>query len=369
MTPRHARRSRLPFSVLALGLALVVAGAVAWVSTRDDGVGAGDGRAAAAGAGGSSTAKTSPSTDATVDDSPGAAGVASSPTPSPTPSREKIVIHGTGDVSLDPDYIPAFRSNGYGWAWSGLNGLFRDDDLTLINHECPSTDIVAPIPKTFSFRCDPAALPVAKRFGVDVANLANNHGYDQGPDALLDSIRNVERAGLVAIGAGRNAEEADAPRYVEVKGWRIGIVGVGEVLDPINQVATADKPGTSVGHDFSRALDAIREAEANADLVIVVIHWGVELDTQPRDYQIDEAHRMIDAGADMIFGHHAHRLQPMDTYEGRPIFYGLGNFVWPNFSVAGSTTAVAEVVVFPNGRIRGRLLPAFIESPGHPVLR
>ncbi|MEX0742967.1 MAG: CapA family protein, partial [Actinomycetota bacterium] len=67
--------------------------------------------------------------------------------------------------------------------------------------------------------------------------------------------------------------------------------------------------------------------------------------------------------------HHAHRLQPMDTYEGRPIFYGLGNFVWPNFSVAGSTTAVAEVVVFPNGGIRGRLLPAFIESPGHPVLR
>jgi capsule synthesis protein PGA_cap len=370
MTPRHARRSRLPIWVFALGLAFVAAGAVAWATTRDDG---GNGRAGARaeGARGSSTAKISPSTGATVDDSPGAAAGAP-PTPSLTPTpppREKILIHGTGDVNLDPDYIPAFRSNGYGWAWSGLNGLFQDDDFTLINHECPSTDIVAPIPKTFSFRCDPAALPVAKRFGVDVANLANNHGYDQGPDGLLDSIRNVERAGLVAIGAGRNAEEADAPRYVEVKGWRIGIVGVGEVLDPIDQVATAVKPGTSVGHDFPRALAAIREAEANADLVIVVIHWGVELDTQPRDYQVDEAHRMIDAGADMIFGHHAHRLQPMDTYEGRPIFYGLGNFVWPNFSVAGSTTAVAEVVVFPNGRIQGRLLPAFIESPGHPVLR
>jgi capsule synthesis protein PGA_cap len=366
MTPRHARRSRLPIGVVAVGLAIVVAGAVAWATTRDDG-GNGRGGAAAESAGGSSTAKSSPSTDTPVDDSPGAAAAAPT-TPTPPP-REKIVIHGTGDVSLDPDYIPAFRSNGYGWAWSGLNGLFRDDDLTLINHECPSTDIVAPIPKTFSFRCDPAALPVAKRFGVDVVNLANNHGYDQGPDALLDSIRNVERAGLVAIGAGKNAEEADAPRYVEVNGWRIGIVGVGEVLDPIDQVATADKPGTSVGHDFPRALVAIREAEANADLVIVVIHWGVELDTQPRDYQIDEAHRMVDAGADMIFGHHAHRLQPMDSYEGRPIFYGLGNFVWPNFSVAGSTTAVAEVVVFPNGRIHGRLLPAFIESPGHPVLR
>lgn len=367
MTPRHARPSRLPFGVVTVVLIIVAAGAFAWATTRDDGGGNGRGGAAAESAGGSPASTAPKSTDDTAGASPGAAAAAPS-TPSPAP-REKIVIHGTGDVSLDPDYIPAFRSNGYRWAWSGLDGLFRDDDLTVINLECPSTDIVAPIPKTFSFRCDPAALPVAKRFGVDVANLANNHGYDQGPDALLDSIRNIERADLVAVGAGEDAEEADAPRYVEVKGWRIGIVGVGEVLDPIDQVATGNKPGTSVGHDFPRALRAIREAEANADLVVVVIHWGMELDTQPREYQVDEAHRMIDAGADMIFGHHAHRLQPMDTYEGRPIFYGLGNFVWPNFSVAGSTTAVAEVVVFPNGGIRGRLLPAFIESPGHPVLR
>jgi poly-gamma-glutamate synthesis protein (capsule biosynthesis protein) len=367
MTPRHARRSRIPFAVLAVVLTIAVAGAVAWGWTRDDGGRNGEGGAAAKGAGGSSTPTSAPSTDAPVDGSPRDVAAAP-PTPSPPP-HEKIVIHGTGDVSLDPDYIPAFLSNGYGWAWSGLDGLFRDDDLTVINLECPSSDIVAPIPKTFSFRCDPAALPVAKRFGVDVANLANNHGFDQGPAALLDSIRNVERADLVPVGAGRDAEEADAPRYVEVKGWRIGIVGVGEVLDPIDQVADGNEPGTSVGHDFPRALRAIREAEANADLVVVSIHWGVELDTQPREYQVDEAHRMIDAGADMIFGHHSHRLQPMDTYEGRPIFYGLGNFVWPNFSVAGSTTAVAEVVVFPNGRVRGRLLPAFIESPGHPVLR
>jgi len=74
---------------------------------------------------------------------------------------------------------------------------------------------------------------------------------------------------------------------------------------------------------------------------------------------------MIDAGADVIFGHHAHRLQPMDTYRGRPIFYGLGNFVWPSLSVEGSTTAVARVIVRPNGNITGRLLPARIVSDGH----
>jgi poly-gamma-glutamate synthesis protein (capsule biosynthesis protein) len=352
-------------------LVVMASGAIAWGLTRDGDAGPSTGAAAGV-AGASPPAVTPGSTDDAGGASTGGPATATTPTATPSPTdkpKRALVIHATGDVSLDPSYIPAFRSNGYGWAWSGLGGLFERDDLTIINHECPSTDLVAPIAKQFNFRCDPAALPAAKRSGVDVANLANNHGYDQGPQGILDSIRNVRRAGIVPVGAGANAEEADAPAYVEVGGWRIAVVGVGEVLDPLDQVAVGDRPGTAVGHDFARALRAIREADANADLVLVTIHWGVELDTQPRDYQVDEAERMIDAGADAIFGHHSHRLQPMDTYRGRPVFYGLGNFVWPNFSVEGSTTAVAEVTVTADGRIRGRLLPAFITSPGHPVLQ
>lgn len=366
MTGRHARRPRLPLAAAVIVL-VVAAGAIAWAATRDDGSGATG--TAAGGAGASPAVSTSGGTEAAAGASPGAAGPTTTPTASPEPPKGDLLIHATGDVSLDPSYIPAFASNGYAWAWSGLGGLFERDDLTIINHECPSTDIVAPLPKQFSFRCDPQALSAARRGGVDVASLANNHGYDHGPEGLLDSIRNLRRAGIVPVGAGADERRADAPAYVDVEGWRVAIVGVGEVLDPLDQVAVGDRPGTAVGHDFGRALRAIRAARADADLVLVVIHWGVELDTQPREYQVEEARQMIDAGADAIFGHHAHRLQPMETYRGRPIFYGLGNFVWPNFSVAGSTTAVAEVTVAAEGRIRGRLLPAFIESPGHPVLR
>jgi hypothetical protein len=354
MTPRHARRARIPFGLVLIALGIGV-GIAAYLVGRDGGP---DGPA-------------SSERPAAASDMPAAEGPTREPSPSPSPPEEpkqRLLIHGTGDVSLDPGYIPALRSNGYGWAWSGLNGLFRRDDLTVINHECPSTDIVAPLVKTFVFRCDPGALDEAVEAGVEVASLANNHGFDQGPEGLIDSVRNLRRAGIVPIGAGASQEEADAPRYVDVNGWKIGLVGVGEVIDPDTQVAVGDEIGTSVGHDFPRALRAIREAEQNADLVIVVIHWGVELDTQPRDYQVEEARRMIDAGADVIFGHHAHRLQPMDTYKGRPIFYGLGNFVWPSFSAEGSTTAVARVLVRPNGDIEGRLLPATIVSDGHPVL-
>lgn len=334
MTPRRGRRARIPFGLALIALGIAVGGPAYLVGRSDD-------EAGAQGAGATSTA--------------------------PAPKGE-LVIHGTGDVSLDPSFIPALASNGYGWAWSGLDGLFRQDDLTVINHECPSTDIVAPVAKRFVFRCDPDALDEARAAGVDFASLANNHGFDQGPEALLDSIENFRRSGIVPIGAGASQEEADSPAYVEVKGWTIGLVGVGEVTDPHSQVAVGDEIGTSVGHDFSRALRAIREAEANADLVIVVIHWGTELDTRPRDYQVDEARRMIEAGADVIFGSHTHRLQPMESLEGKPVFYGLGNFVWPRFSAEGSTTAVAEVVVRPDGSITGRLLPATIVSDGHPVL-
>jgi poly-gamma-glutamate capsule biosynthesis protein CapA/YwtB (metallophosphatase superfamily) len=112
----------------------------------------------------------------------------------------------------------------------------------------------------------------------------------------------------------------------------------------------------------------VRAVSQRADIVVVMIHWGVELDTQPRAYQVVEGHRLIDAGADVIFGAHSHRLQPLSMYRGRPIFWSLGNFVWPNFSVAGSTTAVAQVTVTPKGRFVARQLPATITAPGHPVL-
>lgn len=272
-------------------------------------------------------------------------------------------------MSLDPSYIPAFSSHGYGWAWSGLDGLFEHDDLTVVNLECPVTDLVAPVPKEFSFRCDPAALPAARRAGVEVVNQSNNHAYDQGPDGLVDSLKRIRRAGLTPVGAGRNEDEALHAAVFELRGWTVAVVGIDEVLDPVTMVAGPDKPGTAAGHVFSLALRAVRDADARADIVVVVIHWGVELDTAPRAYQVDEAHRMIDAGADVIFGHHSHRLQPMDTYRDRPIFYGLGNFVWPHLSEEGSTTAGAEVRMSRHGRFTGRLLPAYIATDGHPVLR
>ena len=102
--------------------------------------------------------------------------------------------------------------------------------------------------------------------------------------------------------------------------------------------------------------------------MVVAIHWGVELDTEPRPEDVERARAMVAAGADVIFGHHAHRLQPHEMLDGAAVFWGLGNFVWPRYSQASATTGVARVVVEPDGTMESCLIPAFIENPGQPVL-
>jgi poly-gamma-glutamate capsule biosynthesis protein CapA/YwtB (metallophosphatase superfamily) len=247
--------------------------------------------------------------------------------------------------------------------------MFRRDDLTVINLECAVSDLGRAVPKQFNFRCDPAALPSMRKAGVEVANLGNNHAYDYGPAALVDSRRNLLLNDIAPVGAGRNEKEALKPALFDVEGWKIAVVGFDKVVDPWpTAVAGPGKPGTAAGHDEGAMVRAVRSASRQADIVIVAIHWGVELDTQPRTGDVRLGRRLIDAGADVIFGGHSHRLQPMDVYKGRPIFYSLGNFVWPRHSTAGATTAVAEVTVSPKGTFKGRLIPAFIQVSGHPVL-
>ena len=186
----------------------------------------------------------------------------------------RLVIHGTGDVALDPSYIPTLRTEGYDYAWSGLEGLFENDDLTVINLECAVSDLGSPVPKAFNFRCDPTALPAAAAAGVDVANLANNHGLDYGRDALLDSIVNLTDAGIASVGAGSNYDEAYAPAIVEVNGWTIAVLGFGGVLNTRSWLATEDRAGIASGDDTDEMVAAVARAAEIADLVIAPCTGG-----------------------------------------------------------------------------------------------
>lgn len=309
-----------------------------------------------------------PSPTPSVEPSPTDAPVVSpsvdpSATPSPSGPRGTLVLQGGGDVSLDPSFLPVLRSKGFAWAWSGLGGIFGRDDLSIVNLECPATTIVDPSGSP-AFRCAPDALAAMRSAGIDVANQANEHVTDQGSAGMLDSIRRLRAAGIAAVGAGANAASAIAPAIFERDGWTIAVVGIGQVTA---QPATASSAGTA-GQDLASALAGIRAAAEVADVVVVTIHWGVDGDTQPRSAQIDQAKQMVAAGADVIFGHHAHRLQPLRIVDGAPVFFSLGNLVWAAFSDGSTTTGIGRVTIAPDGTIDAEIVPARIASSAHPVL-
>ena len=289
-------------------------------------------------------------------------------TASTLPRKGSVIIHGTGDVNLDPAYIPALASRGYDWAWSGLQGLFAEDDLTVVNLECSPSGLGSPEAKAFTFRCADEGLAAMAGAGVEVANLANNHSQDFGKEAMLDGRANLEAKGIFPVGTGATAAQAGEPAIFELNGWKVAVVGFGGVRPHDGWIATADQPGMADGDSVESMVATVEAAHELADWVVVTIHWGVELDVEPRAEDVDRARAIVAAGADVIFGHHTHRLQPFELLSGRPVAWGLGNFVWPNLSPAGSRTAVARVVITPQGQIAGCLLPAVIESPGHPVL-
>lgn len=282
-------------------------------------------------------------------------------------ARGRLVIDGVGDVNLDPAFIPAF-AGGYGQAFSGLDGLFLDDSLTIVNLECSPSRLGSPEDKAFTFRCDPDALPVARAHGVDVVNLANNHSGDFGVEALLDGVSQVERTGLTAVGVGADVAAATRPALLSLDGWTVAVLGMGGVVPHPGWLARPDHPGMASGDDLAQMVAAVEAADEIADLVAVAIHWGTELVTEPSPADRAAAEALIAAGADMVFGHHPHRLGALEWIGGRPVFWTLGNFIWPRLSDAGATTAVARVVVSPDGEIGACLLPALIVSDGHPEL-
>jgi hypothetical protein len=295
-----------------------------------------------------------------------ATSVAVKATPRPTPTPQAvagpIVIHGTGDVNLDIGQLGVLRSS-FDAPWAGVRELFGSDDMTIVNLECAAGEGGEEQDKEYTFRCHHPAYGAMRAAGVEVAGQGNNHSMDFGPQAMLDGIARLRAADVVPVGSGRNAAEANTAHVVDIKGKKIAVLGFSAVVPSPTWLAGPARPGLANGYDVANLQSAVRAADQLADFVVVSIHMGVERATQPRASDVARAHALVDAGADVVFGHHAHVLQPLEIYKDRPIFFGLGNFVWPS----GGATAVGEAVITPDGRVSACLLPASIRG-GRPAL-
>jgi hypothetical protein len=224
-------------------------------------------------------------------------------------------------------------------------------DVAMVNLETSITTRGSPEPKEFTFRAPGSAFTALAAAGVDVVTMANNHGRDFGAQGLQDTLDAIGTSGFPTVGIGANAAAAYAPYRLTVKGQRIAIFGASRVIDAAllgSWTATDSQPGIASaypGAPLNRLLAAVRDARASSDTVVVYLHWGTETLTCPTGVQEDLARQLHDAGADLIVGSHAHRVQGDGFLDGAFVAYGLGNFAWPNANVG----AVIEVNV--TGRV------------------
>ncbi len=243
-----------------------------------------------------------------------------------------------GDILFDPGYSIMGKIKQNGGAISGVIGqsllsYMQGADITVVNNEFPYSTRGTPTEgKTFTFRAEPSSAALLNDMGVDAVTLANNHAYDYGADALVDSLTALDNVGVVHLGAGNNIEEASHPiYYTSQNGIKVAIISATQIerLDnPDTKGATDNSPGVFRCLDITRLLNRIKEAKDSGAFVVVCIHWGTENKEEIDWWQEKQAPEIVGAGADLIIGAHPHILQKIDYINGVPVVYSLGNYLF-----------------------------------------
>lgn len=265
-----------------------------------------------------------------------------------------------GDVMIETrlSELGCDRDGGFQAAIAAL----AESTCVIGNLEMPLSRRGYRVPKHSNLRSDPEVIDDVRAMGIDAVSLANNHMMDYGQPALFDTLAACDGAGVLRCGAGADLEEALCPAWLEVGGIRLGLLSVACTL-PVESDAGPGKPGIAplrVGFSFEvdpsllveqpgtmpvvrswtlqedRDLicERIAGMKREADVALVAIHWGVPsywlspYQGLLAEYQQPLGHALVDAGADIICGHHSHSLHPIEMYRDRPIFYSLGNFLF-----------------------------------------
>ena len=315
------------------------------------------------------------------------------------PSDPAGVIGLVGDIMIQSPTVQARRSAVPGFE-AALNAL-RANEIAIGNLEMPLSNRGYRVPKHSNLRSAPEIMDDIVAMELDAVSLANNHMMDYGPDALYDTIAACEDAKLPACGAGKDLDAAVAPVILESSAGRIGMISVASTL-PVESDAGSGKPGIApirIGYSFEVdanllveqpgtmpvvhtwavqddvdvVTEAIQALRKEVDTVIVAIHWGVpQWWMSPyqgllAEYQQPLGHALIDAGADVIWGHHSHVLHPVEVYNGRPILYSLGNFIFeePRAFMEPESFIVS---ITPGDPLAVELTPIWVDEEGFPLL-
>jgi poly-gamma-glutamate synthesis protein (capsule biosynthesis protein) len=240
-------------------------------------------------------------------------------------------------------------SQGWGALFSDVSDVFKKADFGFVNLETPVAPAHSRGSKPFMFDAPIALLDGLKANGIKIVSFANNHVMDQGWAGFTETREHLRDKGLLFAGSGDTAQQAWQPVITEANGIKVGWLGMTRWLNGNRNPDKDDQPhvnffpypgeaGGATGLDEAGVLEAVKQARAKCDLLVVSIHWGVEYAPAPRPEDVETAHKILEAGASAIVGHHPHVLQPVETYrthegpdgrDGRDtvIFYSLGNFL------------------------------------------
>jgi len=232
-----------------------------------------------------------------------------------SPRADRLVVTLAGDCTIGSEgrhvnakssFIQVVAEKGFDWPFSGVIHLFANDDLTLVNLEGTFTNYKEARPKPFAFRAPPEYADVLVLGSVEAVNFANNHAFDYHERGFVDTIAALDERGIAHC-------SRYTPTVIEIKGAKIALLGIAYPLRA-SKVKSLNEQIT----DF--------HADPDIDLIIVSFHAGYENVYKQGREQIAAMRQAIDCGADVIVGTHPHVLQGMEVYEGKPIFYSLGNF-------------------------------------------
>ncbi|MDF1527130.1 MAG: CapA family protein [bacterium] len=256
----------------------------------------------------------------------------------PTLYPETAIADGQTRIAFVGDFLPAgsadpvIARHGYGRLFDGVRPIISNVDALILNLETPlSARGKAVKGKTYTFRGSPKTAEAMIQEKVKAVWLANNHILDFGVEALYDTMENLDRAGIAHAGAGRNVGQAAAPAVLELGGLKVSLLSFSNTF-PDRYWARKNRPGTFFGAPgpVGRAVD--RTIQTNGKPVVASFHWGAELMTEPKEYQVNLARLAIENGAALVVGHHPHIPQPIEVYRGVPILYSLGNFSFGSYS-------------------------------------
>lgn len=276
----------------------------------------------------------------------------------------EITIGFAGDINLDEKW----KDSPMQFYKPGVNNItdfidpvlvnkMKAADILFVNNEFTFSDRGEAQKKPYTFRANPANVSVYEELGVDAVSIANNHIFDYGETAMMDTIATLKSANIACAGAGENIDEAQKALYFRINGKVIAFVAAGRTELWLNTPAAGiGKPGILDAYGSDNCVNAIKAAEANSDFAFVYVHWGIELSHKTSTEQPVEAKRYIDAGADAVIGAHPHVLQGMDFYKEKFVAYSLGNF-W--FETVNTRTGFLELVIDASDNLEPRFTPCY----------